>query len=128
MLTEISTYLFEFFLWNVVVIFTRFFNFLNCSSGVAYLLLKDALVFLYNVFDESILSYSWGAYQDEGLSSEGCGVEWMEVLLGVDEDVIWLVEEYTTQEVVEDLSDLWVVLNVFFVALYKLVLPDWKVC
>mmetsp|Transcript_13155 Transcript_13155/g.20455 ORF Transcript_13155/g.20455 Transcript_13155/m.20455 type:complete len:221 (+) Transcript_13155:92-754(+) len=84
----VLNFLLELFTANQIVVISRLDHFLRGTGRVAHLLLEDALVLLENLLDQSVLADTRWANQDEGLSAEGRRVVGMEVLLGVDEDII----------------------------------------
>ena len=105
-----------------VVVFLVLFDFLCRSSGIASFLLEDSLVLCQDLLQKRIFADTRWSDQDEWLASLGSRVEWMEVLLGVDEHIVWLVEQHATQEVIEHFSDFGVTRDVLFVLLNQGVL------
>ena len=118
--------------------------FLLWTSCVWNFLLEDTFVLLQDLLDKGILSNTWWSNDNEWFASQRSRVERMEVLFGVNVDIIlfWIkislsyasssntyrfVKEHWWQEIIEHFSDFWVRLNVFFMGLNQLIFTDWKV-
>ena len=118
------TYLFKFLLANQLIILARFFMLFRWTSGIAHLLFEDAFVFFENFLNKHVLTHPRRSNQNKWLTAEWSGVEGVEVLLCININIIWLVQKHRTEEIIENFSDLWVILNVLLVGLSQLVFSD----
>lgn len=139
-----NTYLLELLLCDEVVIFTRFlFIALWWPRCITDLFLEDALILFEDLLDEGILTNTWWSYKDEGLSSQWCRIEWVEVFFAVNIYIILIkyskiridlwnvtyrfVEQYTAKKIVKNFSNFWMLMNICFMALNEFVFSDGEI-
>ena len=72
----------------MIVVFAGLFNLFDWTSSVTYLLLKNALVFLKYSREKYVFTDTTGSNKDEWLASQWSRVERMEILFGVNVDII----------------------------------------
>ena len=87
-MVKLWTYFFKFFAANQLVIFPWLQMFLLWTSCVWNFLLEDTFVLLQDLLDKGILSNTWWSNDNEWFASQRSRVERMEVLFGVNVDII----------------------------------------
>ena len=114
------------------------------SGGNRDLSIKDVSIFLKNKVNESALANTRWTHQNQRFHLQRSWVERMEVLLGIDKNVIlqnhsvvlqiersftyWFGEKDCRQEVVENFTNFWVSSDVLVMLLHKFIFTSGQIC
>ena len=81
---------------------------LSRSCGVRTHKLEEISILLSQVVDDGLLANTEGTTQNQSFVFHWGWVERMEVFLGKEIHVVWLVQQDSRQEIIQNLSQLWV--------------------